>query len=202
MAKVEFTPSISAVRGRVGRYTFRKMKNGKSVVSAGPTYEGKRRKASSTEQQGTRDNFAEGGRYAKQVLSDPLAARMYKRLAEASGIPVRSLLIGDFLTPPTVEHIELGSFRGRVGDAVKVLAVDDVEVVGVDVIIRDTAGSICEQGAAKKTHDVWTYLTTTAVAAGQAVMIEAVARDRPGHEGRASQLWAAVAAPKPEASQT
>jgi hypothetical protein len=60
--------------------------------------------------------------------------------------------------------------------------------VGVAVAIRKADGTVLEQGAAVAGSDsLWTYTVTTALPAGQAVMIEVNATDRPGHKTTKSQ---------------
>ena len=49
-------------------------------------------------------------------------------------------------------------------------------------------GTVLEQGAAVAGNDsLWAYTTTTALPAGQSVMIEVTATDRPGHKTTKTQ---------------
>ena len=41
-----------------------------------------------------------------------------------------------------------------------------------------------EAGPCAKVHGVWRYAATAAVPTGKRITIAAVAKDRPGHEGR------------------
>lgn len=81
------------------------------------------------------------------------------------------------------------SYHGHVGDLIKVLARDDFEVVAVDVVIRDAAAAVIEQGPATLAEGHWTYAATAVVATGETVTIEAVAKDRPGHPGSKTVSW-------------
>lgn len=69
------------------------------------------------------------------------------------------------------------------------LARDDFEVVAVDVVIRDAAAAVIEQGPATLAEGHWTYAATAVVATGETVTIEAVAKDRPGHPGSKTVSW-------------
>ena len=106
--------------------------------------------------------------------------------AQAKGLALFAFVLGDFLKPPVVETIDAAGYHGRVGDLIKVSARDDFEVVAVDVVIRDAADAVLEQGPAALVGGQWTYATTVAVVAGETVTIEATATDRPGHTGSKS----------------
>jgi len=73
-----------------------------------------------------------------------------------------------------------------VGDLIKVAAFDDFEVTGVTVAIRDGADGLLMQGAAVLAEGRWSYAATAAIQMGEAVTVEAVATDRPGHTGSRS----------------
>ena len=61
-------------------------------------------------------------------------------------------------------------------------------LTGVAVAIRKPDGTVLEQGAATAGNDsVWAYTTTTALPAGQNVLIEVTATDRPGHKTTKTQ---------------
>jgi hypothetical protein len=82
-----------------------------------------------------------------------------------------------------VGTVDVSGYHGHVGDPIRVGATDDGEVAGVTVTVR-TNSAVLESGAATMgvTPDApWVYVATVAVAAGQAVTIEATARDRAGN---------------------
>ncbi len=61
----------------------------------------------------------------------------------------------------------------------------------VGPLIPGPNGAVLEQGAATATSDgAWTYTTTTNLPAGQQVVIEVSATDRPGHKGTKTQAKA------------
>ena len=81
------------------------------------------------------------------------------------------------------EVYQLAAYTGKTGETIRVRASDDFGVVGVGVAIRDTDSKVLEQGAATASSDgAWTYTTTTNLPAGQQVVIEVSATDRPGHK--------------------
>jgi len=95
----------------------------------------------------------------------------------------------DYLTPPEVRRIDLSGYRGQPGDFVRVIAVDDVEVVSVGVSIQSANGTVLEQGAARKIHGVWRYTATQAMPVDETMNITATAVDRPGNEASASVAY-------------
>ena len=124
-----------------------------------------------------RERFAFAIAYAKEVLADPCQREVYTVLAKTRKRRVDKLVASDFLTPPEVTRIDLSGFAGA-DRLIRVLAVDDVQVVGVRVAIRSAAGAVIEEGPATEVHGVWRYTATSAVPAGESVTITASARDR------------------------
>ena len=87
-----------------------------------------------------------------------------------------------------VDEIDLSAYTGKTGEIIRVRASDDFGMVGVGVAIRDTESKVLEQGAATAASDgAWTYTTTTNLPAGQQVVIEVTATDRPGHKTTKTQ---------------
>jgi hypothetical protein len=82
-----------------------------------------------------------------------------------------------------VDEINLSTYTGKPGEAIKIRASDDFEVVGVGVRILDANGVVLEQApAAQGSAGAWTYTATTTLPDGQQVLIEVTAADRPGHK--------------------
>jgi hypothetical protein len=186
MAKMKFDALMQTVQGKLGNYVFRRMR-GKMIIAPSPTVSS----SPPTEgQERIRTAFSQAAAYANAVLSDPTRRAGYERIAEQRDQLVRAVVMGDFLNPPDVTEIDLHGYRGQVGDVIKVLADDDVEVVSVSVKIIDAAtAALVEEGVATKEHGVWNYVATVALAADQAVTVEATALDRPGHPGVATKAF-------------
>src|SRR4051812_24799831 len=112
MADVTFTAGGLAPRGRLGNIVY-KQRHGRTMLSSVPSapVDGW-----SDAQQANREVFRTAAAYAQSVLSDPLAARAYARLAQERKRPVNSILIADFRTPPTVDEISFDEYRGAAGN--------------------------------------------------------------------------------------
>ena len=179
--KVELAGGVKGLSGKLDGWVYRNLGD-QTIVAAAPT---RSKRKPTKAQQKQRDQFAEAIHYAKRILEDPSQRYVYEAMARQQGRRADKLLASDFLTPPVVELIELAGYGGRVGDVIKVIASDDVEVVSVEISIQTTGGQVLEQGRATKVHGVWCYTATAAVPPGTRVAIIAVAKDRPENEGRA-----------------
>jgi hypothetical protein len=138
------------------------------------------------------DKFRLAALYGKAAMADPDTKQVYEDAAARKGIPVFALTVGDFLNAPAVNEIDLSGYTGKANEPIRIRASDDVEVSGVSVAIRDQEGAVLEQSAAVKAAGslTWTYTTTTALEAGQAVSIEVTATDLPGHTTTRTQARA------------
>jgi hypothetical protein len=194
MATAQLHPVFEGIHGRSGEMVFRRTRTGIVIARRPDTRE---RNASSA-QQAQRERFALAADYARRVLTDPWQRKIYERIAAERNRRVDKLLMSDFLTPPVVEEIGVSGFRGHAGDVVRVLASDDIAVTSVEVAIETASGAPVEKGSAANIHGVWCYTARVAAPAGEATVIRATARDRPGNEGRGTSyqpLNAARSAP-------
>ena len=177
MGKAIANTALGFLGGRIDNWVYRNTPDG-IVVSKRP-----RRSAGPSEAQlVVQKKFKAASVYAKAAMNDPELAARYAAATTVGQRPF-ALAVADFLKEPVVEAIDTAAYHGAVGDVIKVRATDDFEVAGVTVAIRNAANAVLEQGAAALVNGEWRYPATTAIAAGTAVTIEAVARDRPGHEG-------------------
>jgi hypothetical protein len=179
MAKAQLNSVFAGFSGKTGNLVFRQLR-GQTIIAQPPDVTTRKPSAAQKARQG---RFAEANAYAKLVLADPLQRRGYAALAEERNRKVDTMVIGDFLTPPVVEEIETSEYQRKPGGLIRILASDDIEVVAVEVSINTAEGTLIEQGSAAKFHGVWRYATTASAPSNIALVINATAKDRPGHEG-------------------
>ena len=184
MAFITTHPAFSGISGTNGGMVFRQLR-GKVVVAQRPET---RDLEPSPAQQAQRDRFTLAAAYAREVLSNPWQRRMYERLAASRNRRVDKLLMSDFLTPPVIEDIDVSVYQRRSGDLVRIIASDDIEVVGVEVAIHTATGALLEQEQAISVHGVWCYRTMAQAPVNEPVVVSALARDRPGNEARQTRL--------------
>lgn len=176
MAKAALNSALSALSGRIDAWVYRETDNG-LVVTKRP----QNSTPPSPAQLAIREQFAAAAAYAKAVLADPVLGPRYTAAAKTAGLKPYPFALTDYLTPPTVHAIDTAEYHGAIGDVLKVHASDRFEVTGVTVVIRNAADAVLEQGVAVLTAGLWVYTATTAIAAGTAVKIQAIATDHPGH---------------------
>ena len=72
------------------------------------------------------------------------------------------------------------AWNGQVGQAIRIKAVDDVQISRVSVVITDGNGTVIEQGTAQPLdHAWWTYATTKPT--NRTRHLEVTALDLPGN---------------------
>jgi hypothetical protein len=184
MAKVKLNPVLEQVHGKVGDLVFKKYQDG-TIMARKPEVT----QPNTPAQMAVRQNFRLAALYGKTVMADATKRAAYTAKAKQTGKPVFSLTIADFFNAPVVDEIDLSTYGGKPGDIIRVRAHDDFEVAGVQVQVRDTGGTILEQGAAalSATDGTWGYTATTTLAVNQQVVIEVDATDLPGHTGTKTQ---------------
>jgi hypothetical protein len=172
--------------GTLGKELVFREWEGKTVVAKAP----KRRKGKPTpEQAETQEKFLIASRYARGVIRNP-----NKGLAEAYAAVLKprqnvySRALEDYISPPVVKSIHTRNYKGKSGDKIAVLAIDDFRVVSVRVEIYAANGTLLEEGNAELDPNgfEFTYTATQANPAPAGLAgskIKAIATDVPGNEG-------------------
>ncbi len=179
MAGVKLNPILEALYGKVGDLVFKRYGD-RVIVSRKPDLSGHQPTAAQLEHQ---KRFRQATLYGKMVMADPEARALYDEAAKAKGKPILSLMVADFFNAPSVDEVDLSGYGGQAGDEIVILADDDFDVVGVNLVLTDAEGNFIEEGAATETPPEsgrWVYVTTAAVATGTTVRIAVMATDRPG----------------------
>lgn len=178
--KVKMNPWLEQAHGKSGDLVFKKYGNEVIIARRAQPHE-----PNTPAQQAVKQNFKLAAVYGKTVMANPTELATYKARAKELGKPVFSVIVADFLTAPVVDEIDLSQYGGQTGDVIAIRAHDDVQVTGVQVQVRDTNGTVLEQGSATQsaTDGVWQYTATTNLTTGQQVAIDVSATDLPGHTG-------------------
>jgi len=184
MAKVTFNPTVKHVHGHVGDLIF-KARDGQNIVAAKPDHV---HQPNTPAQQQQKEQFRLGAFYAKGIMADAQARAPYAAKAKQVHKPAFALILGDYLTPPVVDQIDLGGYHKHVGEPILIKAHDDFEVSGVTVTIADNAQTPVETGTATfdPAVNAWRYVATVDASAKPGVTVTANALDRPGHTGTLS----------------
>ncbi len=174
MAKISTSFPVS---GRVGGFVFRRC--GRDVImSRRPRPSAV---APSDLQLERQARFRMAASYAKAVYADPVRKEMYRELAQRRRIPASRLfgfIVRDHQKPPEILEIDTAAYQRHAGDTIRIDAIDDLEVVAVDIrISRLDDGTVLEQGAAAYTSPYWRYLAQAEAPAGVPLLVEVTAID-------------------------
>lgn len=131
------------------------------------------------------DRFRNASRYAKRALLDEALRPLYQAISEAEDRRARAVAVTDWFRPPVVRRFLLEEYQGNIGGRIEVDATDDSAVASVEVVIRLASdGEEVERGSAVLIDGRWLYTAIAPIAPGEAITIEAIAKDHPGNEGR------------------
>ncbi len=144
--------------GKVGDLIVFSQRNGKTIVSRAP----KERTGDYTDNQKLHQlKFQKATLYAKSVINDPDQNQMYSAAADASkGISTYNVAVADLLKAPDIETIDLSAYRGKIGNTIKIVVLDDFAVKAVSVKIENADGSLVEEGLAVDSGFEWIYTAT------------------------------------------
>jgi hypothetical protein len=134
----------------------------------------------------TQETFLLASRYAKAVIKgqDQEIRDAYTEVLRPRQ-NLYSRAVEDFLSPPVVKTIGTGKYTGVIGSTIKIRAVDDFRVTGVQFEIHAANGTLLEKGnAEQQVNGVdWTYTATQANNPLTSSKVKAIATDVPGNEG-------------------
>jgi len=180
MAKIKLNPIVEEVSGGFGNIVFRASK-GKTVMCRKPDLSGN---DATQGQAAHRERFREAVAYGRSVMADADMLAMYKQASVRRDIPVFALTVADFFNAPTINEVDLSAYAGKVGDVIKVKAMDDFGVASVHVaLVNPTNEAPIENGYAVETaagSGVWVYTVTASMPGGSKVGFNVVATDFPG----------------------
>lgn len=174
---------IESISGAVGDLVFYRDLDDNLIIQR----KGVRSAPPSSKQLVRQEFFKLASAYGNHVKENPTLSEQYRPFCHGRMRPYHAA-VRDFMSPPTVNAIDLQAFTGQAGQLIRIFATDDTGVVRVHVQLRHvTSNALLEEGDAELTvlADEWIYSTQSAIATGTPVLVEATATDRPGHEGAA-----------------
>ena len=188
MGKLTDNLMMDTVAGKVGKQVVFRNFRGQTVVAGRPKPGSK---TFTPKQMKVQRKFTAAASYASEVVLDPELKAQYEARIGGTNYTARAVAMTDYLTPPTVESIDLSKYKGAINDVISIEAIDDFKVMKVEVTILSATGQQLETGAAvQDKHDktLWQYTTTTANASLAGTQVIATAFDVPGHEGVLSKV--------------
>jgi len=112
----------------------------------------------------------------------PLVKKLRYQKAATGGQTAFNAAFQDAARPPRILEINMGQYRGLVGNVIRFRVKDVVRVESVKVTILSAAGAELEQGdAVPDVGNYWKYTATAANAAVLGTRILITATDLPGN---------------------
>ena len=84
---------------------------------------------------GNQSRFAQAAAYVKSVRQQPEIYAIYQAAAKLSGKRACDLAHADFRHPPIIQDVDLRGYNGKIGDAIRVQAVDMLGVAAVCITL-------------------------------------------------------------------
>ncbi len=163
--------------GKIGDLIVFSQRDGKTYVSKAPK---SKTVEDSPKQKAHKLKFQKASQYARSVINNPDLKQMYSAKADTSkGMSTYNLAMKDFFNAPEIQSIDLTAYRGKKGDAIRIIAVDDFAVKAVTVKIENAEGNTVEEGNAVDSGYEWIYTSTTNYANITGNKITITATDHP-----------------------
>jgi hypothetical protein len=187
MAKVILNPAIQVLSGDISGFVYRHHADGRiTIAKAGVrSQDFEPTPAQAAQMQKFKEASA---RYTRLMQEAGTKAAYEQVLANAEpGIQLRAMVIGDILSAPKIDTLDLSSYQGQVGDTIRVVAEDNVGIKRLELVIYDQTHQATLEG---ETHDLganiqgtveWVYSVTTAVPVDHAVEVRVTAVDLAGN---------------------
>lgn len=185
MTKVRFHGPIAGFSGAMGEMVFADQeKKGRTLAYMKKHYD------PSQAQLNQWAHFKESARRAKAALENPVTRAFYEAIADARDSSTYAVAFTDFLVLPSFKAINLSEYKGRVGDPIRIRAVDDIGLADVEVTLSANDGTQIEQGKAVEDGTgtgLWIYTATVPVSLGSDIFIEVVGVDHAGSQAQITE---------------
>ena len=170
---------IEGSSGRFGKRLVYSQRGGKTIITRRAA---RKRDPNSTLQQQVRELFAEGILYGKTVIADEVKKAIYQAKTKGNQTAF-NLAVSDFCKAPEIKKYDATAYTGQIGDTISIRAIDDFKVVWVKLVIKDSADSIIEDGAALLSANGadWIYTATVANPTLTGTKLIMSAADMPGN---------------------
>ncbi|MDR0602893.1 MAG: hypothetical protein LBG80_01150 [Bacteroidales bacterium] len=155
MAKQRKNVVMYGVSGKIGDILIFSQRNGKTIISRVPRI---KRVRLSKKQKEHQKRFQKATIFAKTIIHTEEGQVYIKAAKEKTGLTAYNIAIADFMHAPEIKSINISAYKGKIGNKIRIKAIDDFAVKSVHVRINNAEGSIIEEGnAVKSAKDSWIY---------------------------------------------
>lgn len=179
MARVTNNLLLQGISGKIGPLIVRQV-GGQTIVQSAESKP--KRAPRSPKQQAHLQRMYQAQLYAKAQIRDPNTKALYATRIDQRRTSAYTVAIADYMNAPEILGLDGRAYRGRPGDALRVQATDDFEVIAVILRFHAPTGTELETGpAALHPSGDWLYHVRHDHVAGTTCEVEA--HDRPGNVG-------------------
>lgn len=186
MASIVLNPAIQVISGDVAGFVYRHLADGSVIIAKARVPN--TNYTPSEGQLAQWERFKEASARYTRLMQDTGVKAAYEQVLATMGprARLRALVMGDTLNAPAIDQVDLSEYQGQIGDAIKVLAEDNVGVSRLELVIWDTtANAAIETAGLDATPGQrmveWVYKATAQVPADHAVEARVTAFDLAGN---------------------
>jgi len=124
MSKIKNNPIMKGASGMLGDVVVYREFRGKLIMSNRP----KKREVLTPQQAAIKSKFLRAVQYAKKQMADPVAKAEYEPGADSRFTSAYAAAVGDYLSAPVVNGIDVSRYGGSIGDDLLINATDNFKV--------------------------------------------------------------------------
>jgi hypothetical protein len=178
MTKIKVAEVFESMSGRYGKKHVLRSVDGRTILAGRP----KRSGVKTPKQTEFENRFKEAVKYAVFAKDNPMLWQKYESMT-SNGKSAYNRAVGDFISVPTVNDVDVTGYAGQPGGRIIVTAMDKFEVIGVTVSIKKADGTLLEEGPAQQRDQTnfYVYYATLENQDLAGTEVTATVTDNPGH---------------------
>jgi hypothetical protein len=186
MATIGRNIVTTGFKGKVGDLIVFRTRGNKTYVSESPKITAHEL---SPKQKAALKRFQEAVIYGKGCMADAVTKAAYQNGVEGNQ-SAYNVAVADFLNAPQIDEVDLSTYKGQVGNTIRVRATDDFKVTQVTLAIYNSDNTLVEEGKAVQAADLadWVYTVTkeNTNLTGDKIIVKA--SDLPGNITESDQM--------------
>jgi hypothetical protein len=188
MAKIILNPAIQVISGDISGFVYRHQADGSVIIAkAGVRHQDHE---PTPAQEAQIQKFKEASARYARLIQEVDVREAYEKVLAAAGptARMRAMVMGDIMSAPKIDALDLSHYQGRTRDTIRVLAEDNVGVARLELVIFDQTASAVLETAFHQPDDrvrgemEWVYTTTADAPAGHAIEVQVAAYDLAGNK--------------------
>lgn len=188
MAKIVLNPAIQVISGDISGFVYRLQADGSLIIAKARV----RREdyVPTPAQEAQMQKFKEASARYTRLMQEADVREAYEKVLATAGptARLRAMVMGDVMSAPQIDTLDLSNYQGRAGDTISVLAEDNVGVARLELGIFDQTASAVLETASYQLEDrvrgemEWVYTATVDAPAEHAIEVQVAAYDLAGNK--------------------